>query len=271
LRKKCKPVKLAHVFMPKLTWESVARRDPRVRPLVMAHRGASEELPENTLPAFARALEQGADVLETDLRFTRDDVILLMHDATVERTTNGAGAVSEMTLAEVKKLRTRAPLPHAAREGREGVPTLEELLQFTRGDVPLALELKDDRFLHPRDAQCLIDLLGKYDALDTTVLVSFSLARMQTFRPLSRQLPIGMITLSNPLPLFPTEFLGPFFPLLFANPLYVWWARRLGKIVCPLDPAPEPRLGYYGRLGVAVVMTNHPGVTTRALERLYRH
>jgi glycerophosphoryl diester phosphodiesterase len=269
--------------MAKLTWQSITLRGPRARPLIMAHRGSSDEAPENTIGAFTLALSQGAEVLETDLRFTRDDEIILIHDAMVDRTTNGTGAVSGMTVADIKNLRTRRPSPQpdahspAIREGEggkglaegEAPPTLEELLQLTRGETPLALELKDDRFLNSRDAMRLIDLLAKYEALESVVLVSFNLPRLQSFRPLAPKLPIGMITLSNPFPLFPTEFLGPFFPLLYVNPLYVRWARRLGRIVCPLDPAPEPRLGYYVRLGVSVLLTNRPARTVQALKQWY--
>jgi glycerophosphoryl diester phosphodiesterase len=234
----------------------------------MAHRGASDARPENTLAAFELPLRQGADVLETDLRFTRDDVIVLMHDPTLDRTTDGSGAVSEMTLQEIKQARAKFPSPVQRGRGAGGgwgVPTLEELLQFTRGATPLALELKDPRFEQRRDAERLVELLARYDMLQKCVLVSFHLARLLSFKPIAPTLPIGMITLSNALPRFPTEFLGPFWLLLYANPLYVAWARRLGKIVCPLDPAPEPRLRYYRRLGVSVVLTNHPAVTVQAL------
>jgi hypothetical protein len=92
---------------------------------------------------------------------------------------------------------------------------------------------------------------------------------MQTFRPIAPSLRIGLITINNPLPLFPTEFLGPYYPLLYANPLYVAWARRLNRIVCPLDVAPESRTRYYRRLGLSIIMTNHPGQTIDALGRLY--
>ncbi|MBI3734559.1 MAG: hypothetical protein HY259_14055 [Chloroflexi bacterium] len=245
-----------------LTWEQVAQRPKTMRPLLMAHRGAADDLPENTLAAFALALAQGADVLETDLRFTRDDALVLMHDATVERTTDGAGRMDAMTLAEIKRLRARRP--YAAEFGDERVPTLEELLAFT--SAPLALELKDARFANPADARRLVELLAKYGALARCAVVSFHLPLLQALKALAPSLPIGMITLSNPLPLFPTEFLGPLWPLVYLNPLYVWWARRLGKIVCPLDPAPEPRLRYYRRLGVSVLLTNHPAVTAQALQ-----
>jgi glycerophosphoryl diester phosphodiesterase len=62
--------------------------------------------------------------------------------------------------------------------------------------------------------------------------------------------------------------MGPFYPLLFLNPFYFAWARRRGKIGCPLDPAPEPRLGYYRRIGAPVLLTNHPAVTQATLQKL---
>jgi len=279
--------------MTSLTWDSYRHRPARARPLLMAHRGASDDAPENTLASFALALEQGADILETDLRFTRDDEIVLMHDATVERTMDGTGDVSAMTLTEIKTLRARKPSPfplsqfgrgvtdavrcsserHSARtriafwrgrgEGAASVPTLAELLEFT--DVPLALELKDVRFSNPHDAQKLIEVLAQHNALERCAAVSFNLARLQCLKSLAPQLPIGIITLRNPFPVYPTEFVGPVFPLVYLNPLYMWMARRLNKFVCPLDPSPEPRIGYYLRLGVTVLLTNHPARTLKAI------
>ncbi len=245
-----------------LTWDSFRRLPRTALPLIMAHRGASDDLPENTPAAFRLALAQGAAVLETDLRFTRDDRIVLMHDATVDRTTNGHGAVADMTLAEVLTLRTRRPRDTTF--GDEPPPTLEDLLKLT--SVPLALELKDARFANRADAQRLVDVLARHHALERCVLISFHLPLLQAIKALAPSLPIGMITISNPWPLYPTDFLGPFWPLTVVNPLYVWWARRLGKLVCPLDDVPEPRLRYYRALGVPVVLTNHPAVTRRALD-----
>lgn len=73
-------------------------------PIVVGHRGSSGEAPENTLPAFARALEHGAAILETDVHATRDGVVVVYHDAAVDRTTNGRGKISELTLPELKAL-----------------------------------------------------------------------------------------------------------------------------------------------------------------------
>lgn len=72
--------------------------------LTLAHRGASGYAPENTLAAFDKAIELGADMIETDVRQTKDGHLVLFHDPSVKRTTNGQGLVSELTLAELKAL-----------------------------------------------------------------------------------------------------------------------------------------------------------------------
>ena len=236
----------------------------------MAHRGSSDELPENTLAAFACALQQGSDVLETDIRFTRDDEIILMHDGMLNRTTNSTGTASEMTLAEIKKVRAQRSFDSPTILGDEEIPTLAEFLQFTKtAGTPLALELKDDRFIETRDAERLINLLAAHDALERTVLLSFNgkrIRRLQTrFSP---QIPIGIITLKNPFPLYDTDLMGPYFPLLFLNPVIFCMGKTPRKIACPLVPTPEPRLNYYRRLGAPVLLTNHPAVTRAALQKL---
>src|SRR5262245_19840849 len=77
--------------------------DPAARP-VIAHRGDSAHFPENTIPSFDRAVELGADAIEFDLRVSRDGEVVIIHDPTVDRTTNGTGPVSSLTLAELRAL-----------------------------------------------------------------------------------------------------------------------------------------------------------------------
>jgi glycerophosphoryl diester phosphodiesterase len=93
------------------------------KPYVMAHRGNRVACPEKTLAAFHRALDEGADILETDLHLTADGVFVCIHDATVDRTTNGSGAVSEMTLTDTKTLSSAYGNPNFE---TERVPTLAE-------------------------------------------------------------------------------------------------------------------------------------------------
>ena len=131
-----------------LTWDNF-REQRRIfgRPFVVAHRGAQTLQPENTLAAFVLALVQGADALETDLRFTADDELVLFHDATVERMTEGSGGVRDHSLAELRRLRMRKPDGTLV---NEPVPTLYDLIAATGGLTPLLLELKDPLFLHEK-------------------------------------------------------------------------------------------------------------------------
>ena len=247
-----------------MDWQLFAARKAALkRPFIVAHRGASAILPENTLPAFERAVSDGADILETDLRFTREGEIVLIHDETVDRTTSGVGRVSDYTLPELKRLTIREA--GSARCYHEAPPTLRELIERTKAQMPLALELKDPRFAQPDYAERLLHLLQEYELLSICFVISFDLKRLRTLKALEPSLAIGWITLRNLLPTPAVDFLGPFWPLLLLNPFYAAWARKSGKIVCPLDPAPEPRLGLYLKLGLDVVMTNDPATTLQAV------
>ena len=111
--------------------------------IIVAHRGCHTEEPENSIAAFKRCIAVGIDMIETDVQPTKDGVLVLMHDQTVDRTTNGTGRVDEMTLAELKKLRLRigyggpdAPLTE------ETVPTFEEALNVTNGKIMVDLDAK---------------------------------------------------------------------------------------------------------------------------------
>src|SRR4030042_4999738 len=101
---------------------------------IMGHRGASFYEPENTLRSFRRALQMGVAAVELDVHRTRDGRLAVIHDATLERTTNGRGRVRDFTLAELQQL--------DAGQG-ERIPSLEEALDLVRGRALLLVELKD--------------------------------------------------------------------------------------------------------------------------------
>lgn len=236
----------------------------RPKPYVMAHRGNQVACPENTLAAFRRALADGADIIETDLHVTADGAFVCIHDATVDRTTDGTGTVAEMTLAQIKAL--------SASYGRaefatERVPTLAELCQITPPDVALALELKTDRFLEPEVCRLLADELTQYGVRARTVVLSFHLPRVHAVSAVAPDIPAGFITATNPWPPADAQLLGPFWPLLLINPFYLTIAHRRGQLVAPLDPTPDGRLWLYRLLRCDAVLTNDPAATCRALGR----
>ena len=105
--------------------------------IVCAHRGDHTEAPENSLDAYERAAKDGADFGEADLRMTKDGVIVLMHDDTVDRTTDGHGRVSNFTFSEIRALHFKHPL-----RPNEKIPTFEELLTDIKGKLSIYMDIK---------------------------------------------------------------------------------------------------------------------------------
>ncbi|MEK6570557.1 MAG: glycerophosphodiester phosphodiesterase family protein [Bacteroidota bacterium] len=123
-----------------LSGETLRAADKRL--LVVAHRGCSGRAPENTVAAFEMALEFGADMIECDVRLTKDDEVVVFHDRTLNRTTDGGGPVEERTLEDLKKL--DAGSWFSRRFSGERIPTLNEVLCLLEGRAFLNIELKAD-------------------------------------------------------------------------------------------------------------------------------
>ena len=112
-----------------------------VRPLVIAHRGFSGAAPENTLPSFRKALSSGADALEFDLRLTKDSRVVVIHDETVDRTTDGSGKVRSFPFSRLRTLDAGSWYDAPFRGAR--IPSLEEVLALGKGCRLLLLDTKD--------------------------------------------------------------------------------------------------------------------------------
>lgn len=109
---------------------------------IVAHRGAMMEKPENTMPAFQRAYELGVDIVEVDVRTSRDGHLFVLHDATLDRTTNATGPASQLTLVELQSLDAGSWF-HPAYAG-ETIPTLRQVLEWARAkDLQVLLDLKE--------------------------------------------------------------------------------------------------------------------------------
>ena len=156
-------------------------------PVNLAHRGASALAPENTIDAFRLAVEAGAGGLELDVHMTRDRQIVVIHDATVDRTTNGSGAVSEMTLDELRGFDAGHNFspdggptrPYRGRGVR--VPTFGEVLEEFPG-VPVNIEIKAST---PGIEEMVLGVLREADALGRALVVSTPHAIVKRFRKVS--------------------------------------------------------------------------------------
>jgi len=134
-------MRLAGLLLPALACTTAAPAAPPQPVTIVAHRGLSGELPENTLAAFRQSIANGVSIIELDLRVTRDGQLVIVHDLTVNRTTNCSGAVAEMTLARIK----------ACDAGRgERVPTFAEAFALVQGKpVRLLADVKDGTPIGP--------------------------------------------------------------------------------------------------------------------------
>src|SRR6267143_4328122 len=158
--------------------------------LVIAHRGASGNAPENTLAAFRKAVALGATFIETDLQLSRDAHFVAIHDATVNRTTNGQGAVHDMKLAELRRL--DAGSWFGSEFAGEHIPTLEEILDFAKKhDVVFYLELKPSGSWGGEHA--LIASLRESGEIPRTVVISFDVAILESLRKTEPTLMTGVL------------------------------------------------------------------------------
>ncbi len=152
------------------------------KPLLLAHRGSRLLAPENTRTAFDLALSHGSDVLEIDVRLSRDHQIIVTHDDTVDRTSNGSGPVIGFTLADLKKLnaayRFRDLLGNHYRGKAERFMTLHELL-LDYQDTRINIDIKDN---DNTAAKVLAKLLIKTDSVHRVNVGSFHAATIQAFR-----------------------------------------------------------------------------------------
>ena len=158
-------------------------------PLIIAHRGDSASRPENTLGAFRQALSVGADLVEMDVQLTRDGHVVVLHDVTVNRTTDGTGSVREMALADVKKLDAGYPAKFQGVFKGERVPTLTEALEALRGKKKVLVEIKRESVTADEDNGIEAKVLAEIERLRMTkevAVISFerrSLLRCQKIAP----------------------------------------------------------------------------------------
>jgi len=153
--------------------------DINLRPLIIAHRGASGYQPENTLRAFELAIEQRADMIELDLHATSDGEVVVIHDDDLSVTTDLKGSVSSLTRAHL----FRADAGHGER-----IPTLRETLDLARGRIQLYLEIKD-----ARAASGTVQLVREFKVEDEVLLASFDLELMRQVQAENKDLRIGLI------------------------------------------------------------------------------
>jgi glycerophosphoryl diester phosphodiesterase len=156
------------------------------RVLNIAHRGASNRFPENTLAAFAGAIDAGADMCELDVQLSRDGALVVIHDDTVDRTTGGRGAVAAMTLEQLKRL--DAGVSFGSEFKGERIPTLDEVFACSGGRCALNIELKSSGL-----EQKVCAAIRDHDALATAIVSSFDWDALDRIRQFHLSVRVGLL------------------------------------------------------------------------------
>ena len=152
--------------------------------IIMGHRGAAALEPENTLLSIKKAMEIGVDAVEIDVHLSKDKEIVIIHDLTLDRTTNGTGLVSNYTLSELKK--------YDAGKG-EAIPTLQEVMELTDKNVKLVIELKQKG-----TESIVVDQIKKNKLEDNVYVISFWHRLVKNIKETDKNIKTGVLLVGCP-------------------------------------------------------------------------
>jgi len=231
---------------------------------IQAHRGASAYRPENTLEAFALAVEQGADGIELDVHMTKDGYIVAAHDETLERVSNGTGYVNNHTLAELKQLNFNKPFPE---QPVCIIPTLEEVYSLIKNtSLMLNIELKTNELSYPEMPEKLVCIEQKYNMSGRVIYSSFNHYSLSALKKINPDAKIGLLYSNGIIdPWIYADYVSadaihPHYKIIAALPETVAKCHENGILVNVWTIDNPDMLNYIFKCGVDAVITNKPDV-----------
>lgn len=230
------------------------------RPFVVGHRGAAGLAPENTLPAIDAGIQHGVHAIEVDVHRTRDGKLVVMHDTSVERTTQSSGEIRDMTWDQIRQL--DAGRHFAPSYAGTSVPTLSQVIErVLRAGCTLIVEVKDPA-LYPGIAQDLADLFADRvpSVGDDVVVISFDVEWLRHFHKAAPDVRLGQLHLwgGNWPDVAGTFAVDVYWQSVILDPTLLWRARRRGY-QCWVWTLNKPRIGrLLWILGVEAVTTDRP-------------
>jgi glycerophosphoryl diester phosphodiesterase len=240
------------------------------RPLNFAHRGASHEAPENTLAAFLYAIELGADGIEFDIQLSSDGEPVVIHDFSLEATTNGSGPVHDKTLAELKALDAGRHFDPAFAGQR--IPTLQEVIDAVGQRLLLNIELKTATVRDDGLTAAVVHTIEENHLLDRVIISSFNPLALRRVRQLNPWIPMGLLYAPDlPVPLrkpwlrrlIRFDALHPHYAMV--NGEYVHWAQKQGYRIHTWTVDDPGDMWQLMRWGVDLIITNRPDLLRQVL------
>jgi glycerophosphoryl diester phosphodiesterase len=235
-------------------------RQPGRPVLRVGHRGAKGHAPENTLASFKKGVELGVDAVETDVHLSADGQLVVIHDHTVDRTTNGKGFVKDMTVEQLKQL--DAGLWYDPRFAGERILTLPELLEWAKDRVPVAIEIKNGPIYYPGIGSKTVTLLREYGMLQQAMLVSFDHFVLRECKMMEPEVATGILyaaRLVNPVGAAQAAGADALHPhWSYVTPDLIEMAHTAGLAVSPWCPNDLPTIKYLEAMGVDSIGTDYP-------------
>ena len=246
------------------------KNKPKVK--IIAHRGASGLAPENTIAAINKALEYNVDRIEIDVHQTKDNKIVVMHDHTLDRTTNGSGEIKQFTYNDLIKL--DAGSWFAPKFKNEKIPLLDDVLKIVNGKSELIIEIKLGSKYYPNIERNIIDVIRKNNALDWCIIHSFDtqiLEKIHRIEPNIRlqkilfgKLSFIPIIISNKIEYYDFDK----YPFIteyninynFANKRIIDKLHKLGKKVNVWTVNNENKINKLINLKIDGIITNYPNL-----------
>lgn len=238
----------------------------------VAHRGASAHAPENTMAAFHKGVEMKSDYIEIDVQMTADEELVIIHDTTVNRTTNGTGAVGDLTLEEIRAL--DAGSWFSEEFAGEKIPTFEEVLDAFRGKVGILIELKSPELypgMEEKVANALKERNMDHAKNNKIIIQSFNHGSMELSKELLPEIPHGVLAglswagvTDEQLEAFATyaDYFNPNQNIV--TPALVDRVHEVGMQIMPYTSRSQEQADRLFNLGVDGIVTDYP-------EHVYHH
>jgi glycerophosphoryl diester phosphodiesterase len=239
-------------------------------PILIAHRGGSLEAPENTIASFRHAIELGMRYVELDVQMTRDGELVVIHDETVDRTTDGHGPVGNYTLEELRKLDAGSQFDR--KFAGEKIPTLREVLELcTAAGVGVVVEIKSPG-LYVGMVEKTVALIGEMwtRGAENIWCISFDHAAIRQVRALDPSIPLGYL-----YEYFEQEFVRPddtvqaycpYFRTALAHPEQIVRAHELGKFVFVYTVDEEQDMRQVVAAGIDGMVSDRPSLLKSIFE-----
>jgi glycerophosphoryl diester phosphodiesterase len=237
---------------------------------IYAHRGARAVAPENTLIAFQTALDLGADGIELDVQLSKDDTLVVLHDFSVERTTDGDGKVSDLTVAELRSFDAGSHFGPEFAGAR--IPTLDEVLDLVGDRCRVNIEIKTFDFRGGAEVDAVADTIAARGLYEQVIVSSFNPISLIKMRHVDEQVALGLLYHDEVPPYLLNVWLGPIVHPEALHPhftlideAFMKRARALGKAVNTWTVNDVEEARRLKSLGVDIIITDDPGILMAGL------